>query len=273
MLDFEYRCPRDLDVPQVWANEGELDSFFYRLVETAVNQSFLPSILSAPADYLSGLPDNSDLLVSDGVTSTGPWVITLENFLSGLECEHLIELGRKTGYRRSKDVGPANFDGSYGSSQSNRRTSTNAWCSGDCFTDPVVQTISNRLEAFLGIPTNNSEYWQILQYEEGQQYMEHHDYIEYQRDRNVGVRILTVFFYLNDVEGGGATQFPSLGNLTVTPTTGRVLIWPNVLDSDPNGKDVRTKHRALPVEVGIKYGANAWIHQSDFRTPHHNKCA
>jgi len=123
------------------------------------------------------------------------------------------------------------------------------------------------------MPTSDSEYWQILRYEVGQEYQEHHDYIAYQRDRDVGVRILTVFFYLNDVELGGGTNFPKLNNLTVTPKTGRVLVWPSVLDSDPNAKDSRTNHRALPVESGVKYGANAWVHQSDFRTPYQNHCA
>jgi prolyl 4-hydroxylase len=62
--------------------------------------------------------------------------------------------------------------------------------------------------------------------------------------------------YLNDVEEGGGTDFPDLG-LTVMPKRGSALIWPSVLDSDPNRKDGRTEHQALPVEKGIKYGANA----------------
>lgn len=79
---------------------------------------------------------------------------------------------------------------------------------------------------------------------------------EYQTDRECGVRIITVFLYLNDVEAGGGTDFPDL-DLTVMPKRGSALIWPSVLDSDPNKKDGRTDHQALPVEQGIKYGANA----------------
>ena len=30
--------------------------------------------------------------------------------------------------------------------------------------------------------------------------------------------------------------------------------------------------QALPVEKGIKYGANLWIHQYDFRTPSSRAC-
>ena len=49
------------------------------------------------------------------------------------------------------------------------------------------------------------------------------------------------------------------------PKRGRVLIWPSVLDDDPNEKDDRTDHQALPVEAGKKYGANAWLHMRDFK--------
>lgn len=85
------------------------------------------------------------------------------------------------------------------------------------------------------------------------------------------MRILTVFFYLNAVEAGGGTRFPQL-DLTIEPAMGRVLIWPSVLNEEPDAKDGRTNHQALPVEKGIKYGANAWLHQRDFKTPFHNGC-
>ena len=78
-------------------------------------------------------------------------------------------------------------------------------------------------------------------------YGQHHDYIEYQQDRQCGVRIITVFLYLNDVEAGGGTDFPLLG-LTVLPKRGSALIWPSVLDRDPNQKDGRTDHQVSHVE-------------------------
>jgi hypothetical protein len=73
-----------------------------------------------------------------------------------------------------------------------------------------------------------------------------------------------LFLLSNDVEAGGGTNFPEL-DLTVMPKRGRVLIWPSVLDDDPNEKDDRTDHQALPVEAGKKYGANAWLHMRDFK--------
>mmetsp|Transcript_25088 Transcript_25088/g.35762 ORF Transcript_25088/g.35762 Transcript_25088/m.35762 type:complete len:85 (-) Transcript_25088:199-453(-) len=73
------------------------------------------------------------------------------------------------------------------------------------------------------------------------------------------------------VEAGGGTDFPKLG-LTVMPKRGKALIWPSVLDESPNKKDFRTDHQALPVEKGIKYGANAWIHQRDFKDTFNRGC-
>jgi prolyl 4-hydroxylase len=81
-----------------------------------------------------------------------------------------------------------------------------------------------------------------------------------------------VYLYLNDVEEGGGTNFDKL-NITVMPKRGRALIWPSVLNDEPGAKDSRTTHQALPVEKGIKYGANAWFHIRDFKTPHQNECA
>jgi prolyl 4-hydroxylase len=97
------------------------------------------------------------------------------------------------------------------------------------------------------------------------------DYIENRTERAQGVRILTVFLYLNDVEEGGGTRFTDL-DITVQPKKGRALIWPSVLDANPDVKDDRTHHEALPVKKGIKYGANAWIHQRDFKIPHATAC-
>jgi prolyl 4-hydroxylase len=124
------------------------------------------------------------------------------------------------------------------------RTSSNAWCTGDCYADEIVTRVHKRLESLTHIPEANYEYLQLLRYYEGQFYStytsctamhatrvrlpvlsfitpsvlnsprfstgEHNDYIPFHLEHNQGVRILTIFLYLNDVEAGGGTKFPDL---------------------------------------------------------------
>jgi prolyl 4-hydroxylase len=261
-------------LPKFLQNPGDLSKFFLNLIDSGLERNFTPTILSAPASYLDSHPNttNPRIQIAENVIHDGPWVVTLDDVLSEAECNRLIELGAQLGYARSLDVGEMQFDGTYGSYLNQFRTSTNAWCTDECYNDEQVQAAHVRIEQLTGIPTNNSEYWQLLKYEETQEYMQHHDLIEHQIDREPGVRILTIFLYLNNVEAGGGTHFNNL-NITVTPKLGQVLIWPSVLDENPDARDPRTHHQALPVEKGIKYGANAWVHQRDFKTSHHSGCA
>ena len=93
----------------------------------------------------------------------------------------------------------------------------------------------------------------------------------FQLRQQCGVRLLTMFLYLNDVEAGGGTNFDQL-NITVMPKRGKALLWPNVLNQNPDIVDVRTSHQALPVESGVKYAANAWFHMRDFKTSFMDGC-
>ena len=62
--------------------------------------------------------------------------------------------------------------------------------------------------------------------------------------------------YLNTPEKGGGTCFPELGH-TVMPSTGKALVWNNLL---PSGQPNRnTIHHALPVEKGYKAVLTKWF--------------
>ena len=56
----------------------------------------------------------------------------------------------------------------------------------------------------------------MLEYQVGQFYKVHSDYIDQHRNSACGIRVATFFLYLNDVEEGGGTRFPNL-DLTVEP--------------------------------------------------------
>jgi prolyl 4-hydroxylase len=66
----------------------------------------------------------------------------------------------------------------------------------------VVQTLLKKMHEVTQIDDKHSEYLQLLKYEVGEFYKTHHDYIPMQKGRVHGVRILTCFLYLNDVEEG-----------------------------------------------------------------------
>ena len=251
-LSIEGRCPIDPNAPKAW-KEGDLNKMFEKLTQEPYLSQYGVEILSSPT--ITG----------------GPWVITMDDVVSAEEAETLIELGKEKGFQRSETVGLKQANGSHGSRVASGRTSSNAWCQEKCYNNTKATNVNQRLSNLTGIDEMNSDYLQLLQYEPGQFYSTHHDYIDYHTQRQSGVRILTMYLYLNDVEAGGGTNFNQLG-ITVMPKRGRALLWPSVMNDDPNKKDLRTTHQALPVEKGIKYGANAWFHMNDFKTPHSKSC-
>jgi len=247
MLLIENRCPIDPNAKSAW-EPGGLNAMFEYLISDDVASKYPVTILSRD-----------------------PWVVTLDDVVSEEEAKLLIGLGGLEGYKRSEDVGEKKADGSYSSVVSTGRTSSNAWCVNECYEDPTAVDVMNRLSELTSIDERNSEYLQLLRYEPGQFYVDHHDYIGHNINNQQGVRILTSYLYLNDVEAGGGTKFTGL-NITVMPKRGRALFWPSVLNESPHNKDDRTNHQALPVEAGIKFGANGWYHQFDFKTPHEEGC-
>jgi len=260
LLEFDVRCPKDDSLVDVFG-PGDLNKMFERIVATEENV-----IVHSRPEYAEG--DNKE----NATHNLGPWVITVDQFITDDETTRLIELGGHEGYERSTDVGKKLFDGSFDAKESKTRTSQNAWCNNDCNKDPLAKSAIDSIERLTGVPEANSEYLQLLKYEKGQFYRRHHDYIDQTWDHPPGPRILTAFLYLNDVEAGGGTNFPGL-ELTIMPKKGRILLWPSVRDEDPNLKDYRTDHQALDVEKGRKYAANAWLHLRDFKTPHDAGCS
>jgi prolyl 4-hydroxylase len=243
----EAKCPIDPNTMNAWS-PGDLNRMFERLTTDPSFEQYSPQVLSRPSFAGKDTNETADYQL-------GPWVLLLEDFVSAEEAVRIIHNGADVGYKRSREVA---------AKASTRRTSTNAWCNNYCKEDPVVVGVVNRIETLTKIPHNNSENLQLLRYEEGQFYKIHNDYIAHERARFQGVRLLTVFLYLSDVEEGGGTNFPKL-DLTVEPKRGRALIWPSVLDEDPHEIDQRTDHQALPVVKGLKYGANAWLYQRDMQ--------
>jgi len=264
-IDIRNRCPLDPDAKNA-LGPGDLDEMFENIVTHKEFEKFNPIILSRPDNLPEDQKDSAE------VHKKSPWMLLFPDFITAEEAERMIELSAAEGYERSMDVGNKNFDGTYGDYESSQRTSENSWCQSVCYENPIAKSIMGRIAEVTGIPEENSEFLQLLRYEQSQFYGVHHDLIPHQLERQSGLRILTFYIYLNDVEEGGETNFPRLG-LSVTPKRGSAVLWPSVLSENPDIQDQRTEHQALPVTKGIKYGANAWIHQRDFKGPSARGCS
>lgn len=210
-----------------------------------------------------------------------PPVVLFHSFLSEAEANTLIAHGRGK-YTESRGVG-FDADGKMTDVKTEIRTSRHTWCQeADCLADPLVHAVQDRLSDVTRTPVENGEFAQLVYYHACEAagdpscafYKRHSDYIDGDRHRVQGVRIFTIFMYLNDVPKGGGTRFTDLpgGAITVMPQKGKAILWPSVLADEPNTIDPRTHHEALPVLAGEKYGANFWIHQYDFRGAHYKGC-
>lgn len=113
-------------------------------------------------------------------------------------------------------------------------------------------------------PVAAAERLALLRYDVGEEYRPHFDYInphardaqsEYQRR---GQRVKTIFAYLNDVAGGGETEFPRLG-VKISPRRGGGVLFRNV---DRDGRpDSASLHAGCPVTEGEKWLATLWIRE------------
>jgi prolyl 4-hydroxylase len=159
-LSFDTRCPAPENLTDAFS-AGGLHEMFDRIASDQYYQEqYTIEVLSQPKN-------SSD---TSSRTKDQPWVIIVDNFLTDEECHTLIRLGGDVGYNQSLDVGSRNFDGTFTSIQSPGRTSTNAWCQDECFDDPATQRVLAKIENLTGVPDINSEFLQLLKYEETQFY-------------------------------------------------------------------------------------------------------
>lgn len=278
MVDYKNRCPFDED-SNVF-DPGEMNAMFERILEecgedpTSYSSENLPvgcthpfgeiTVISSPYDDMTPYLSEEEIQNEDEFSPL-PWMLLIEGFLSDEECDQLISFGNTTGYERSSEYsGDFDIDGTPTFIESDDRTSENTFCDDECSDDPIVRGVLQRMETITGIPKTNYESLQLVRYEVGQYYKEHHDYSDTMHDTYAGHRILTFFMYLNHVEEGGGTKFKEL-NYIAQPKRGSALIWPSVLDDELETLDEWTYHEALAVEKGIKFGANAWIHQREYQ--------
>ena len=76
--------------------------------------------------------------------------------------------------------------------------------------DTPIKDIEAKIAKMSGIPAENGEGLQILNYEASEKYEAHFDYFHDQVNQvDGGQRLATMLMYLTDVEEGGETVFPA----------------------------------------------------------------
>ncbi len=235
-------CDRAPDTPPV-VRPGDINATFMRIMRDY--PQYKPRALSRPGGKFG---------------ATSPWVITLQDFVSDEEAEAFKTTCEKH-FNRSLA----------GDMLSPVRTSYQCWCSqNECEEHPRVRDVARRISELTRAPVRYMEPFQVVRYTHGQFYRAHHD-----QNSGLftpqGVRVYTFFMYLSTPERGGGTKFNNLGDV-VPAIKGNAVLWPSVTSEDPTRDEPHTTHEALPVEEGVKYASNVWIHNYDYRTPAAKNC-
>ncbi|CAI6369320.1 unnamed protein product [Macrosiphum euphorbiae] len=112
--------------------------------------------------------------------------------------------------------------------------------------------LNTRIESFTGFSTKTAERYQIVNYGLGGHYLPHHDpFRKGNENLELGNRLVTVLFYLTDVQNDGYTSFPMI-NIIVPAEKGSALVWNNLHMS--NGQlYYETLHGSCPLLKGNKW--------------------
>ena len=191
-----------------------------------------------------------------------PLVYVFEDFIAALEVEQLL------GAAKPK-LKQALVSAAKSGVESAGRSGSNCWIAHGY--NQVIEDLSLRIAEVIGIPLENAESFQVIHYDESQEYAPHFDAWDAATERGQrcmtrgGQRMVTCLLYLNDVVEGGGTSFPKL-DMEVRARQGRMLLFHNC----HKGSTVRhpdTLHGGMPVLKGEKWACNLWFREKSFQTP------
>lgn len=191
-----------------------------------------------------------------------PLIRCVRGFVSPEEAQELIDTYKHL-------LRPSTVSSSHNhvetSMHDSRRSSTAYLPPGCAREHPLIRRIEERACALAGKSLKHMETLQLLRYEGANQFYKSH--FDYFHDKPKSQRTTTIFVYLNDTQGEGATDFPRL-KLQVLPETGKACIWENchLLNEDCHCESL-LEHAGLPLKSDekIKYGLNIWFRTGVFR--------
>lgn len=205
------------------------------------------------------LLNEKTMKIQKNIIRTEPLIYTINDFLSPIECDHLIQLCKNK-------LNDATLSTTYGNIiDKNIRNNKICWL--DHNETWVCEVLCKRLENIIKIPLSHAEKIQIVYYKIGEKYDLHTDsFIRNGSEKSNkqmkygGQRIFTCLIYLNDVESGGETYFSEI-DYTENPKKGKLIVFRNV--DNKNDKNELTRHKGCVVTKGEKYAINLWFRESE----------
>eukprot|EP00095_Tigriopus_kingsejongensis_P008628 snap_masked-scaffold503_size153465-processed-gene-0.12 protein:Tk08628 transcript:snap_masked-scaffold503_size153465-processed-gene-0.12-mRNA-1 annotation:"hypothetical protein LOTGIDRAFT_196347" len=193
------------------------------------------------------------------VHALDPLIVSYHDVISEELMSELIHTNR------ARLRAPRSFSSSTGRVQANGGRTGKVGFSPEV--DPRLERVA---QAITSLSTEHVEPLQTVSYGVGGHYEPHLDYFRVRSESVLSQvandRMATLLFYLNEVQGGGSTVFPTLG-IAVPPRKGSALFWFNLFQNGTG--DPFTLHSGCPVLLGTKDIANFWFrsHGQELRRP------
>ena len=107
-----------------------------------------------------------------------------------------------------------------------------------------------------------SERFQFIEYDEGQEYVPHYDAFDFEQIKSsqskvTTQRMITNLIYLNENFSGGETLFPKL-NISIKAELGMMLSFENCINNT-DFLNPFTIHQSSPIKQGKKYVLVSWL--------------
>lgn len=227
---------------------------------------FLPGDLKNKYEHLKKQPNAALASRSEVKDQDDPWVLKFDDFVSSSEADALLALAKSLQWQTSDPV----VSGSLKETGLVRRESESALCK-DCV-DKGYLKLQKKITDLVQADPSLLEPLEFVHYRNLKSFGMHHDFRLHDIWMPAGPRVLSVFLCLAEVPEGGAMGFPDLDWLSIPPKKGQLLIWPNVLSSDPLKRHKDMMSEGLPVLQGEKYGVHAWFRLHNFKEAEEKGC-
>ena len=247
-----------------WQEDVAIDALETTLqdhIKAANISTALPAPLAVPQLAIESSPlylQLEDRRVTVLSCMSDPSIVVLGDFLSGEECDGLIE-GAKPRMARSLTVATQT-----GGEELNEDRTSNGMFYARAENE-LIARIERRLAQLTRWPVENGEGLQILHYRPGAEYKPHYDYFDPGEPgtptilKRGGQRVATIIMYLHEPTKGGGTTFPDV-KLEVAPKRGNAVFF----SYNRPHPVTRSLHGGAPVIEGEKWIATKWLREGKF---------